>query len=678
MATFPGRFLLIWVIAAGWGAPARAQEAENAEALLARAYETLTGSPHLEITATTRSLTAIGVDRPGGEGGRVMGAAYQELRVTWRQPDDWRLVSQREREARGHTIPERKLVFGKVGEGDGAVLLLNLTTKEPVRAPVPAGLFRQEIIERAGTAVRDDLLLNALLFNRAEVGARAFGLEEVSRAGPDEVGGARLTRLSATMAGGGRSRVTVWVDESSGLITRSLVVPLGVMPMGMTRRFTETLYTYDFIRGADTADFDLEEGWSSARPGFAASAGFAPMAEVFALTGVPGQGGPSAPRPPTEERPELRGFAPTPAPPPAPKTTPTPASPKPGAVAARGADPVVEEQLLTPAQMEAIVLVEGDSGVGSGFIARIREVDFVVTNLHVIGGNEKVRVTTVRGAPIKVGGMFGAVGRDIALLRIEDGGKLSALPIAEDPLKTAKLGDKVAVVGNRRGGGVATQVSGVVRGIGPDKVEVDAPFQPGNSGSPIVHVATGEVLGLATYSQTRRLDLLDGPANAGGGAGAGVKAEETKTEQRWFGYRADSVAKWEAIDLAKWREQANRIAAFEADSEAIYHAMNGRFGEASANPRVRLLIDRLEERYQRMGASQTVVMQEVNEFFRGLRALAETGTKDLKTGDYYDFFRSSLYWETSIPEQLRAREDLARRLDRASENTTAFLVKLRR
>ena len=79
-----------------------------------------------------------------------------------------------------------------------------------------------------------------------------------------------------------------------------------------------------------------------------------------------------------------------------------------------------------------------------------------------------------------------------------------------------------------------------------------------------------------------------------------------------------------------------------------------------------------------MGATQAVVVQEVQEFFRGLRAVAENGTKDLKGGDYYDFFRTNEYWETSIKEQLLAREELARRLDRASTNSAAFLEKLRR
>ncbi len=643
-----------------WAVLVRGQGSEAAEAMLARAYDTLHGLPHVEVTMTTRNLQVVQEGHPDRAGGhRLLGAVYQRVRVTRRLPEDWRIVSQREREVRGEAQPERKVVFTKFGAEDATALVFNTTTREPMPVVIPAALFRQEILERAGSGLRTDPVLSALLFDRENTGARAHGLSEISVAGPDEAEGVRLTRLSATGRG---VRATIWIDDATGLIVRALVVPPGGGGGGPFRSLTETIYAYDFTRGDEKADFDARAGWDGAVDGIAASAAFASIADVFALTGTPGVLGPSAPAAPRADPPAaVTGAA---------------GGATGGAVVASAPDRSSEAQLLTSAQMEAIVLVEGDDGAGSGFITRMRGVDFVLTNLHVIGGNANIRVTTLRGATIKVGAMFGAAGRDIALLRIEGGHDGPVLPVAEDPVKSAKIGDKVVVVGNRRGGGVATQISGVVRGIGPDRLEVDAPFQPGNSGSPIVHVASGEVLGLATYAQVRRYDELDQPPAQGAtGTRSSNRAGE---ERRWFGYRADGVAKWEAIDLAKWRAQAKRISDFEADSDAIYHAMNGRFRQAAVNPRVRVMLDRFEERVGRSGASQALVMQEVHELFRSLRALADTGTKDLRTGDYYDYFRTSLYWETSIPEQLRAREELARRLDRASDNATAFLAKLRR
>jgi hypothetical protein len=642
------------VFLAAWVGRVPAQEPADAEALLVRAQETLLALPHVEVTATVRNLHLALERGPGGDSGglRVLNADYQQIAVRRRQPEDWRVVSQREREVNGRAFSERKVVLAKVGEADGEALILNTLTKEPARVSFAPALFRQEILERAGGALAVDPVLKALLFDRENSGSLAHGLAEVAVAGTDEVGALRFTKVSAQARG---ARITVWIDASTGLIVRAISSPANA---GMMRRVTETIYAYDFLRGSEKADFDLHEGWQNATGGISAGAGFVPVEELFALTG--------APAPVVAAAPGLR-----------PEGRPTTPAALNGSGAGGGSvlPAASGQQLLTPLQMESIVLIESDDGAGSGFVAKIRGVDFVVTNLHVVGGNDKIRVTTLRGVTVKVGAVFGASGRDIALLRIEGENTVPGLAIAGDPVASVRIGDRVAVVGNRRGGGVATQVSGVVRGIGPDRIEVDAPFQPGNSGSPIVHLGSGEVIGLATYSQVRSLDELDKTGSATSGGAAVPRAE---SEQRWFGYRADGVAKWEALDMEKWRAQAKRVADFSADSEAIFHAMNGRFRSAYSNPRVRLLVDRLEERLSRSGASQALALQEAAEFFRGLRSAADVGVKDLKTGDYYDFFRTSLYWETSITQQLRAREELARRLDQAAENTTAFVSKLRR
>jgi serine protease Do len=455
--------------------------------------------------------------------------------------------------------------------------------------------------------------------------------------------------------------VILWVDEATGTLARVIEVNALAEAAGPGHGphfIRETIYRHDFTRGRNVIHFDLDDGWNEALPGIAATARFVGVSELLVAAGVSAQdGGEGA-------APGEPGFGPSR------RNTP-------GGLAGggSGAGAGAADQPDVSGQMASIVMVEGDDGVGTGFVARLRGIDFVVTNLHVIGGNERVRVTTVGGKEIPVAGMFGAYGRDIAILRIQGENTIPPLNMAEDPLKTVKLGDQVTVVGNRRGGGVATRVTGTVRGIGPNRVEVDAPFEPGNSGSPILHTGTGEVIGVASFSQTRELDELDVPTMTQGRPAAGATKQ---MEQRWFGFRMDGVEKWEGIDLAKWRAQAERVSTFEADSEAIYYAMNGRFKEAAVNPRVRPLIERFIERYERMGSSQIVVGQEIQEFFHGLRSLAGTGVRELNTGEYYDFFRTSEYWETSIPQQLRARADLAKRLEKASENSALFLSRLRR
>lgn len=675
--------LITVLLAGGLGAQNRSDP--EAIALLMRVAQNFAANSHMEVTGYTRELRAEAVQDVESTTPvyRVSGAEYRRLVLTFRRPDVWRIVSQSEQIMRGVAQPSRTFVFGGTVSGDSALLLLNASTKATSRISIPAGMFKQEVNERIGRAALEDAMFRLLFRGVSHAGSVDWAIffgdaANLTIEGTEEVDGVKLTRIASSWPSNSITRL--WIDAETLRLVRRLEAPSREgIKFFRSAEIKETIYRFDFTKGAADADFDLDAGWGLATPNIASIAGFSSSTELFAAITA---GGTIKPEPPVTNVPKTPK---TPKRPPAvgpsdpPGTGGVSATPSPASPSTSAAEPpspaVVEIQALSAQQMEAIVLIEGDEGVGTGFVSRIRGVDFVVTNQHVIGGNEKIRVTTVRGATIKVGAMFGAVGRDIAILRIEGENTVPTLNLTEDPLKTAKLGDKVVVVGNRRGGGVATQVSGVVRGIGPDRIEVDAPFQPGNSGSPIVHVATGEVIGLATYSQKRKFDELD---NADHAATSAKTQSEPQMEQRWFGYRVDGVEKWQSIDLSKWRAQAKRVEDFASDSESIYYAMNGRFKQAGSNVRVRLLIDRLDERLARMGGAQATTGQEVGEFFRGLRALCDSGVKELKTGEYYDFFLTSMYWETSITEQLRAREELARALDSGSENVSAFLEKLRR
>jgi serine protease Do len=334
---------------------------------------------------------------------------------------------------------------------------------------------------------------------------------------------------------------------------------------------------------------------------------------------------------------------------------------------------VIEGQALTQEQMSGIVLIEGDGGTATGFMTKIRDVDFVVTNLHVLGGNKKMSLKTLRGEEIPFQAIFGAAGSDIAIIRIASG--QGDLKLASDVFKTAKIGDKVVVVGNRQGGGVATQTAGSILGLGPSRVEVNANFEPGNSGSPIVNLSTGEVIGVASYSETRRVDV-----DETGGAAArtnGYGAAAPKVEKRWFGYRIDSVAKWEAIDLTKWNAQEGRIDAFRDMSDALVAVLKLNFSKARAHPRLTSIISSFETRVRAASNNQIVAATEVKDLFRVIRTISEDGVNDLKNGDYYDYFRTSLYWETSIPAQLEYRKDIVEVLKKYEANSSGYLSRMR-
>ncbi len=139
--------------------------------------------------------------------------------------------------------------------------------------------------------------------------------------------------------------------------------------------------------------------------------------------------------------------------------------------------------------------------LGSGFI--IDPQGYVVTNNHVIDGGAKVTVILQDGTrhPAKI------VGRDtktdLALLKIDNGGK--PLPyVAFGDSGAEQVGDWVVAVGNPFGLG-GTVSAGIVSARGRDIhsgpydnfLQIDAPINRGNSGGPTFNLK-GEVIGINT------------------------------------------------------------------------------------------------------------------------------------------------------------------------------------
>jgi serine protease Do len=145
-----------------------------------------------------------------------------------------------------------------------------------------------------------------------------------------------------------------------------------------------------------------------------------------------------------------------------------------------------------------------------------------------------------------------------------------------------------------------------------------------------------------------------------------------RLETRWFGYRLDSVAKWETVDWTKWRDQARKVSEFRGNSIALWYAYTGNLPEAALNPRLRALIDRFESRTAGSASEQTA------DFIRSVRAYAADGEKDFANADYYDFFRTSLYWGTSVPGQVKYRDFLIQGFDEIADSLPAYLARLKK
>lgn len=141
----------------------------------------------------------------------------------------------------------------------------------------------------------------------------------------------------------------------------------------------------------------------------------------------------------------------------------------------------------------AVVTIFASNSVGSGVV--ISRDGYILTDAHVVGGAESVRVKLVSGEE-----MTGRVerrnrGRDAALIKVEQS-NMTALPIrASDP----KIGDDVYALGSTLGTYESTLTKGIVsayREEGGNKyIQSDVNVQHGNSGGALMD-ADGNLIGL--------------------------------------------------------------------------------------------------------------------------------------------------------------------------------------
>ena len=187
----------------------------------------------------------------------------------------------------------------------------------------------------------------------------------------------------------------------------------------------------------------------------------------------------------------------------------------------------------------SLVFVEGKHGSGSGFVCTLGEAKVLITNVHVLAGEQNETFTLLDRAPLQLGAGALAVDHDIAIFAVTSDTKPFQFMDAVET--NATIGDAVVVLGNAGGAHVIHPVLGKISGIGPNLVEVDAPFQPGNSGSPIIHLHSGKVIGVATYATTPNFSIMN--------MGTAFK------HVRRFGYRIDSIKKWQPFDAQNfWRQ----------------------------------------------------------------------------------------------------------------------------
>jgi serine protease Do len=139
--------------------------------------------------------------------------------------------------------------------------------------------------------------------------------------------------------------------------------------------------------------------------------------------------------------------------------------------------------------------------VGTGIV--VDERGYLVTNRHVVAGARRVKVRLADGAELNAQVLVVELGYDLAILRVEAGKKLTALPLA--PASDLMVGEQVIAVGHPFGylntvsTGIVSAVDReitmptgeVLRGL----IQTDASINPGNSGGPLLNI-NGELIGI--------------------------------------------------------------------------------------------------------------------------------------------------------------------------------------
>ncbi len=223
---------------------------------------------------------------------------------------------------------------------------------------------------------------------------------------------------------------------------------------------------------------------------------------------------------------------------------PNPAPPMDNPNAAPTAADSTERSSFSAVQ-DKLVIIECGDGCGSGFLAKMDGKVYLVSNEHVVRGEELPKATLLSGETLTLGAFSVATDRDLA--RFEVPGKTDGLEISET---MPTMSDFCAIYGNSLGHGVATELKGKIVGVGPKFLETDAEFVPGNSGSPALD-ANGKIMGAADMTQNDKASDQDW----------GVK--DTKFDAvRRFLVRLDNRVAWKSLDRREYEQQVARFNEF--------------------------------------------------------------------------------------------------------------------
>ncbi|MEO5914176.1 MAG: serine protease [Luteolibacter sp.] len=210
---------------------------------------------------------------------------------------------------------------------------------------------------------------------------------------------------------------------------------------------------------------------------------------------------------------------------------------------------------INPRISNAVLIIEGDVSVGTGFIVSADGKKYVYTAAHVFSGNSKLTIRNANGTAFKkFGALEAAEGADLVRLEVLEDVKDFLEIVPADSL--LQINTKIAALGNGGGNGVVSVEQGKILGTSGDTLEVDAGIIQGNSGGPVVEQASGKAVGLVTHLTSERKDLWSEGTRQG--------------EVRRFACRLNKEWKWKLTKIGTFLAEGKSLAEFDNQTRLCF------------------------------------------------------------------------------------------------------------
>jgi serine protease Do len=212
------------------------------------------------------------------------------------------------------------------------------------------------------------------------------------------------------------------------------------------------------------------------------------------------------------------------------------------------------------------------TNLGSGFV--IDTDGYILTNRHVVEGADEITVSFADGTDYEATVVGKDARTDVALIKIEPEGPLTALPLGDSD--AVEPGEWVMAIGNPFTLGNSVSV-GVVsykgrdlilqRGTSIDMIQTDAAINPGNSGGPLLNTR-GEVIGINTMIVT------GGGSRVNAGVGFSVPINTAKDILTQLRERGRVVRGWMGVTIEALTEDLAATYGLDEARGAVITSVN--------------------------------------------------------------------------------------------------------